>query len=349
MTNNRIYWAIEAAGLAPLGSESYTEIHGLQTCGINVNFTLNQIYELGQLEIYENVEEIPDVEVTLEKVLDGYPLIYHLATRGYSANTLSGRQNQRCNFAMSVFGDTQSAASGQPVNQVDCSGMYVSRIGYTFSVNDVSKEEVTLVGNNKVTKTSSFTFTGSIFDNEDSPLALALSGGVQQRQDIIYATNEVSLDANNQVAATDATILPPDIDGITSSGTNPVDGDGVYGAHVQSISTSIDLGREALTELGSKLPYFRYATFPTDVTTDIEVIATQMDTVDVSEAADDNLTHRSIRIYTREGTAIDLGLKNKLQSVSYGGADAGGGNATITYSYLTQNAFDVTHPQDPVV
>ena len=36
-----------------------------------------------------------------------------------------------------------------------------------------------------------------------------------------------------------------------------------------------------------------------------------------------------------------MGGKNRLSSVSYGGGDAGGGNATCTYSYINYNDLDV--------
>ena len=36
----------------------------------------------------------------------------------------------------------------------------------------------------------------------------------------------------------------------------------------------------------------------------------------------------------------------RLSSVSFGGGDAGGGNATVTYSYTTFNDFTVLHPSD---
>ena len=59
------------------------------------------------LAIYENIENIPDVEVTLEKVLDGYPLIYHLCTQGSDTITLAGRSTTRCQVALGVWGDTK--------------------------------------------------------------------------------------------------------------------------------------------------------------------------------------------------------------------------------------------------
>lgn len=347
--NNRVYWAVQAAGISRLGSVAYTQVHGLQSLGITTTFNLEQVFEIGQIAIYENIENIPDIEVTMEKVIDGYPLIYHLATRGYTANTLTGRSNQRCSVALSIFGDTQDSASGTPVSQVTMSGMYASAVSYTFPTDGNCTESVTLVGNNKVWKSGSFDFTGTLFDNNDQPLALALSGsgGVQRREDVIFDTNVVTRDANGAVAASDATILPPDVKGISSSGTNDKVTD-VFNAHISRISVSTDFGRENINELGRRGPYFRFVNFPIDVTTEIEQITSSGDFVDALEAAASNLNHRSIRIKLREGLFINLGIKNKLSSVTYGGADTGGGQASVTYTYINQNDFVVTHPQDPV-
>ncbi len=347
-TNNRVYWAIQAVGMASLGSTTYTAIHGLQTVGLTTTFNLEQVFEIGQLAIYENIEGQPDIEVTLEKVLDGYPLIYHLATRGYAANTLSGRSNQKSMVALSIFGDVQDSASGVPLTQATMSGMFISAVSYTFPVEGSATESVTLVGNDKVWKAMAFDFTGSIFDNTDEPLALLLSGGVQRRENMVFNTNEVPLDTNLQVITSDATILPPDIDGISSSGTNFPNALGVHGAHIQNISVSTDFGRDGLNELGKKSPYFRFINFPVEVTCEIEVLTTKGDQVTALEEAE-NLSNRSIRIKMDEGFFANLGTKNKLATVTYGGADAGGGNGTVTYSYTTNNDFTITHPQDPVV
>ena len=40
-------------------------------------------------------------------------------------------------------------------------------------------------------------------------------------------------------------------------------------------------------------------------------------------------------------------MKNKLASVNYSGADAGGGNATASYTFTTFNDFTVIHSGDP--
>jgi hypothetical protein len=42
---------------------------------------------------------------------------------------------------------------------------------------------------------------------------------------------------------------------------------------------------------------------------------------------------------TNDKLTIDLGTKNKLQSVNYTGGDTGGGNVEISYSFTTDNTF----------
>ena len=151
MANNRIFYACQQVGLKPDGStDGFAAIHGVQSVGITTNFNLSQVFELGQISIYENIEEIPDVEVTMSKVLDGTPPIYCMATKGASTPTLSGRQNERSVFALAVWPDTNDSANGSPHSQVECSGMYVSSLAYNFPLEDNFSEDVTLVGNHKI-------------------------------------------------------------------------------------------------------------------------------------------------------------------------------------------------------
>lgn len=327
MANKRIFYAVQKAGFSKDGLNTFTPVHGLQSIGISTKFNLEQVFEIGQIAIYDNVENIPDIEVTMEKVLDGYPLLYHLATNGSTSASLSGRSAARCIVGLSIYSDVQDSASGTPLAQCTMSGMYVSSAGYDFQVQGNSTESVTLVGNNKVW---SNTFTAGTFDNTDSPAA---AEGVNRRQDVLFGSA--------------GCLLPKDIPGISASGTNELAA-GTYGAHVQSIKVSANLGREQLFELGRKGPYHRYVQFPVEVKTDIEVLSLQGDNVQALEEAD-NLTNQTIVVKTREGTNINLGTKNKLATIQYGGANAGGngGNATDTYSYTTFNDFTVTHPQDP--
>jgi hypothetical protein len=343
MPNNRIYWACQGVGISPQDSVSFTPVHGVQTVGITTTFNLEQVFEIGQLSIYENIEDIPDIEVTMEKVLDGHNLIYLLATKGYTSTTLAGRSTKKCNIALNIYDDTYEAASGTPQTEVVMSGMYVSSVSYTLPVEGNCTEAVTLVGNNKYWKTSNFLLSGTLLGatpGTDAPRLPTASGGVQRRENVIFTTG---------AGPGTYTRLPSEVEGISSSGTNNQTA-GVFGAHIQSITVSVDLGREALNELGRRGPYFRYVNFPVEVTTEIETLSTRGDLVDATEVglggSGYNLVDQVIYIALQDGTRIDLGSRNKLASISYGGADAGGGNATVTYSYTTFNDFIVTHPSD---
>ncbi len=356
MANKRILYAIQQVGFAPLGSTTFISAHGVQSMGITTNYNLQQIFEQGQLAVYENIEQIPDVEITVEKVLDGYPLLWHLATRGSTLGTLIGRSNTKCIVGTAVFDDTLSSCSGNPIAQMTSSGSFVSSLQYSFPNDGSFTESVTLISNDKVWKTSAFTYTGAFLGNNDVPLALTSgTGGVQQRQDMVFTYPAgLGLDSNSQVNAgpgsSKATVLPPDIPGISSSGTNNRTA-GDFDCHLKEINVSCDLGREAIFELGRRAPYHRFVTFPVEVSCDITVTAHTGDLVSATEngilANGENLTARTIKIASTEGTFINLGAANKLSSISYTGGDTGGGNVEITFSYRTYNDLTVSHPQDP--
>ena len=351
--NNRIYYAIQQVRVGSTSNKK--ELHGLQSVGVTTNFNLEQVFELGQLAIYQNVEGVPDIEVTLNKVLDGYPLIYTETTErgtniasGLIATSpdLAGRQNARTDLELTIYGDTQLSASGNSINTLICSGMYVSSISYTFPVDGNFTEDVTLVGNNKVWGGVGSS-TGA-FDNTDEPDS---GTGVGRRQYIDMTNSR----------------FPSQIPGITSSGVNTKFGlatDGLgFRTHFQNITVSCDLGREAINELGTLAPYTRYVTFPVEVTSEFEVLAISGDMINATEegyyvgltgtqvaggtvencSARHNLLDQTIFLQTCEGTKIHLGNKNKLTSVNYAGGDTGGGNVTVTYSYTTFNDFVVAH------
>lgn len=344
MSQKRVHWAIRAVGIAPFGSSTYAALHGVQSVGLSTSFDLQDVLEFGQSNVYEIIEEIPNVEATIEKVLDGYPLIYDTVCQSASSNTLLGRGNERCMVALPIFDDTFDSASGTPLAEVQLSGFYVSSLSYTFPVEGNCTESVTLVGNNKIIRTSAnANMTGNVFDNNDQPLALnAVSGGVQRRENVIFS------------GQAQITLLPTQIPGISSSGTNNRNAAGDYPCHVRNITVSVDLGREQILELGRKGPYHRYMNIPVDVTTEIEIISLSGDIIAATENGvlsganiGNNLTNETIKVVTQDGLVLDLGSRNKLSNVNDTGGDTGGGNATVTYSYRNKNTLTVTHPQAP--
>ena len=383
--NNRVFYATQAVAIGDRdassvvdspakdnivdGSNKVMVAHGVQSIGINTNFNLEQIFELGQLALYENYEEIPEIEVSFEKLLDGYSLLYHLGTVDSSSPTLTGRQNARADIRMAVGMDTKDYMSTgvkqTGVAELYCSGMYVSSVAYNLGTDGSFTESTTFVGNDKQWITGSETDSNLLTDNDgilndlfgedlfgaDAPTA----GGVLRRQNIVTGTN-VGSAGNGMVVNTDVspsyivtTEVPDVVDGGDGTAGSLVNTkyikDGV-GPFIQSLSISADFGRESINQLGKKAPYFRYITFPVDVTCDIEVTAKGGDNVDAAEEAT-NLTNHSIQIVLDDSTVIQLGQKNKLASVSFGGGDAGGGNATISYSFTNSNDLAVLHSGDP--
>lgn len=368
MANKRIYYACHQAGIKADSDagDAFTEIHGLQSASTTMNFQLEQVFELGQLSIYQNIEQIPEVQVSLTKVLDGYPLMYLLATKDALDPTLAGRSNAKSIFGMSIFADTANSATGAPSSVVQCSGTFVGSVSYSFPVDGNFTEEMTLTGNDRVWANASGygdelsgdlptpEFDGA-FDGTDSPIG---TGGVNRRQHLIFDYDSGDgLDVNGQVADPDATILPLEVHGISASGTNE-EVDGVKGAHLTNIGVQCNFNREALNELGRFGPYHRTVTFPVEVTCEIQAISVSGDMVSGTEEGiytteagqcnrQGNLQDRTIRIATCEGTRLYLGTKNKLQSVSYSGGDAGGGNVTTSFQYSTFNDLTVMHSGDP--
>lgn len=364
-SNKRIFYAIEQLGIKADGAAgSFTEVHGVQSCGITTNYNLSELFELGMISQYANVEDLPDVQITMSKVLDGRPLIYHLATTAAADPTLVGRSTSSFVAALAIFPDTNTFATGNPGSQVTCSGQFMSSMSYSFPVDGFGTEEVSSAGNHKIWANDSRIalsalrvapdFAGA-FTANDAPTAV---GGVSRRNSIYFNTVVTTGDTNSMVADPDCTILPPEIHGISISGVNVVLSDGTYPAHIQSITCSVDLGRQKLDELGHLGPYTRYANFPVEVTCEVNVISVSGDMVSANENGIlstgvgcgnflGNLRNGTIRIATCEGTRIYLGLKNKLQTINYAGGDTGGGNVTVTYSFRNFNDFTVMHSGDP--
>lgn len=348
--NRRIFYAVQRVDLAADGSSSYTAVHGLTSVGVNTKINLEQVFEMGQLSLYENSELVPDIEVTLEKVLDGWPLIYHLCTINAASASLVGRSTVRTIMNLTIYPDVDSNASGTgELSQCTVSGLFVSNVSYEVPTDGPSKESVTLVGNNKTWSTTSFNAIANVFNGNDAPFQ---SGVVNRRQHVIF---------NNAAAGTGTTFngfytqLPTDIPGISSSGTNDPGTLGLgFSAHIQSVKTNAALGRDQLLELGRRGPYFRYANFPVEVRTDYQVVALQGDMFSATEAGTlaggANVTNQTLTLKMQEGTYVWMGTKNRLTSIDYGGANAQnrGGNATMTFSYQTFNDFSVLHPQDPM-
>ena len=329
--SNRIFYACQAVAIAKTGHNSasaseFAIMKGVQSVGISTSFTLEQIFELGQLEIYANEESVSEVEVTLEKVIDGEKLLYLQSVGEAGKTNIVDASNKQCDVYLAIFPDSSRFIAGVAKDHVVmCSGMFLSSVSYNYSVDGNATESVTLTGNNKfwdnvtanVIGTNPSTLFGTpatgtnTLDGTDVPASSIVR---RHRFDLYNST------------------IPAEV---LSQGNNIVGSSGI-----QSISVSVDFGREDQTEIGRFGPYNKTATYPLEVTTEFEVTATNGDLISVSSVGPSTVG-RSIVLRDSAGTVINCGTRNRLTSVNYSGGDTGGGNATVTFSYSGYNSFTV--------
>jgi hypothetical protein len=323
MSNKRIFYACQAIEITPIDKDGVKQTakkpKGVQSVGMNTNFNLEKIFQLGQLDLYDNIENNPEVEITINKVFDGTIPVYLLAMGGGAVTgNISDFANNRADVKLGIYSDTGSLASGTALHTVTCTGMYVSSVSFTFPTDGNATEDVTLVGNDKTWAAGGL----SAFVQSSGP---ETAPATARRWKFDKA----------------GSVFPSGAGGI---------GSGV----IQSVTVSADFGRESIYELGSYVPYHRYVNFPVEVTSEIEVIATTGDYLDISESTYSCTGTGQGRVQDKEikfklcGSGVgaylevDLGKKNKITSVNYQGGDTGGGNATITYSFTTDNYLKVT-------
>ena len=68
---DRIYFAVQQIAIAPDGSSTYLPVRGAQSLSISADSPLQEVLQLGKLEVYTQLEDLPEVEVTCDKILDG--------------------------------------------------------------------------------------------------------------------------------------------------------------------------------------------------------------------------------------------------------------------------------------
>ena len=343
--NKRLYYASYGAGIAKNSTSTSTgwiPVSGLQSVGINTTFNLDQVFQLGQLDIFDLPENQPQIECTMEQVLCGATLLPMLATQGATTGTLVGRfSNETCNIAVGFYSDTTEVVgtgtgyNALPSGTCIMSGMYVSSISINMPVEGNMTTSTTFVGNNKIWAYGLVANTGYYPQNFGAGID---STGVRRRYNF-NATGSIlprSVAGVRPIAATAA--LP-------ASGQSATGEDGGYLPRIQSIQISTDFGRPEIFQLGKRAPYCRYIDFPVEVTTAIEIIDRGGDKVAALDTQA-NVSNEPIIISLDDNTVFDLGLKNKLTSISNTGGDTGKGNRTTTYNYVNYNFLYIRDQKD---
>ena len=297
MPNNRVFYASHGVSVGG------TTVQGAQSVGVTTNFNLEQAFQLGQLKIYNNIVVDPEVEVTVNKVLDGEDTIWKLATGGGS---LVSNANDQSTIVIGVGDDT--AASLTNTTAVTCTGMYISSLTYTFPVDGNLTEDITFVGNHKEV-------SGTVS-------APSVSGAtVLRRQHVLIGSSTLPSEVSGK-----------NLSSITISadlGRESMYKLGQYAPFHRFVNFPLEVTCE----------FEVIANTIDGVEVDLDSIACTGGTLPTEEQIIINLCDGSTSntVYT-----FNLGDKNRLQSVNYTGGDTGGGNVTITYSYTTYNELTIT-------
>jgi hypothetical protein len=297
---NRVFYASQGVKIGN------TVVQGAQSVGVQSNFTLEQAFQLGRLEIYNNAVTNPEVTVTISKILDGYATIYNLATGGGS---LISNEADRCDIIVAVGSDTNQTLDG--TQAVKMTGMYLSSLSYTMPVDGFMTEEVSFLGDNKVFTTTA----GDLFD------------GPADSGQVVLRRQSFNLDDSD---------LPAEVTGqnITNVTINADLGR----------EAMFKLGQFGPFHRFTNFPLEVTCEFEVSATGLDTVDVNQNVTCDTDDfPAEEQITIVLCDPNTGStGYTFDLGSKNRLTSVNYQGGDTGGGNATITYSYSTYNELTIT-------
>ena len=306
MPNNRIFYACHSVAL---GDQDV--IQGVQSVGVNTNFNLEQIFQLGRLEIYDQVPQNPEVEVTINKVLDGYASIYNLATGG---GTIISNANDQHTITLGV-GDDTAAAIVSNIAAIEMTGCYINSLNYTFPVDGNFTEEVSFVGSHKATGGTSL-----------SPANVQPDVNVLRRQNFKY----------------NSCTLPSSIDGArlsqvsisTDFNREPMFALGQLAAFHRFVNFPIEITVTFDVISDGNAVGSRDLVGP-----DFDEITAECQGLDIDRES------IFIQLCDNNGAntySFDLGSGCRLASVSYSGGDTGGGNVTETYTYSTFNTLEIT-------
>jgi hypothetical protein len=377
---SRTYYASQAVGLYPkgflptttafggtynagYGSEYMYILSGVQSVGFSSSVEFEQVFELGHLQIFENIEGSPTCEMTIERILGlGVTSLYERfctsETRDYGINMSNFASDRGCSARLSVQADgavmTNTGSAGNTTTANKLYGFQLDGFTSNYSISAQTDGAVT----------ESLGIAGV-------NLTLIPSGATDKTLHVRPTTSNPYGTFRRQ----DCSFQFTKIINSTMSGTT------TQYSRVQSASINIDVGREDLLELGRKGPYIRYASFPVEVTCDVEYnVDRGIDVASDPEPRFQNTTQQMVEIDSdsncqlnptegylvevkgsrRHSTSASLGCSDsgyetggtqynflaaisgaKLQSQSWSGGDTGGGVVTISESYTAFNAARV--------
>lgn len=339
MAQTDVVLELSASGVAASGVTDFWEVsRGVQSATIGTTFDLEAVRQYGQIATYEQVENIPDLEITVERVLDGTHPLYLMASDSAFSELIGRSETYRIDIALNVYPNTQSRASGTIVSAVYASGMFLSDISYSFPVDGNFTESISFVGNNKFW----FAASGDCGAAQGTVPLAALPSGVFDEDETANLQGALTGTLRRQDFDLNNSLFPSNIPGV--DGANKLLGS--CAECLQSVEISAGLSRDELFCLGAKDADDRFIELPVEVTTSITAHTRRGDLIE-ADASKDNLSEEPIKIVLSDGMTLDLGTKNKMTSVEVGDGDVSGSSLSITYNYTNENTLTITSTNYP--
>jgi hypothetical protein len=139
MAANRVYYACSEVEL------NSSRVSGAQSVGITTSLDIEQVFQLGQLAIYDNIEGVPTIEITIEKAMNGSTLLSLLGTGADSTEQLNACLGDY-NAKFRVYDDSKTSISGTAAIGINLSSMYLTSYSVNLGVDGFGTESITLAG-----------------------------------------------------------------------------------------------------------------------------------------------------------------------------------------------------------
>lgn len=303
MANKRVFYASQGVAVG-LSGATPTVVTGAQSVTMNTNFNIEQVFQLGRLEVYDNVVGDPNVEITINKVLDGGSLLYNMAVGSGSLVATSDKVS-KVQFVVGKETAETLSEGGNTFTSITCDPIYLNSLSYTFPVDGDFTEEATFIGLSKTAGTSGLAAPGA---------------GYTDRQTVLRRQN---------LKVSESSVLPTQVAGKNISNIS-ISAD--FGRE-----SMYKLGQ--FKEFHRYVNFPLEISLEIEVIAD-NLDTTAIDVPDTA-CSGLNLPKEDVTLYlcdSQGGGVYQFDLGNAtLTSVAFGGGDTGGGNATLTFSYTVYN------------
>jgi hypothetical protein len=328
--SKRIFYASHAVGVTNVvdgdnevvDGNTYT-LDGVQSVSLNTNYNLEQVFQLGRLDIYDNYSTDPEVEITINKALDGRPLIWNRVI-GADAGSLVEKANHRPDIVLHIDEETQAAIDDVPNMAIKMTGCYLSSLNYTFPVDGNFTEELTFLSSNKTADA----------DGLDAPPNTDPDTRILRRQNFNLSTS--TLPSGVQGKCITNISISADL------GREKMFCLGQYQPYHRYVNFPVEIT-------------VAFDTTPSGDPDDSLIVAgpdiNEFIVPECGHPAGNGKEECDLRICRTpsegEGGEVvyqfDLGTGCSLQSVSYSGGDTGGGVVTETYTYIAYNTLSIVY------